>query len=314
MAAGDRLDLFLDMMAAERGAGANTLAAYRRDLQSLTEFLARQNIDLAAADADALDAYMSDLNKRGMAASTAARHLSSIKRFYKFLHAEGLRGDNPADKIRRPKAVRPLPKLLSMAETEALIAAAYALPQNSDKQTDDRLRAICLIEVLYASGLRVSELVGLPCTALARAGAEQRVLMVRGKGGKERMVPLSGPAIEALNAWRARLPDEAVFLFPAGGKNGHLSRQRFSQILEQLAIHAGLPPARVSPHVVRHAFATHLVENGADLRAVQHMLGHADISTTQIYTHVLEERKKALLNESHPLAQQEIKPPGLPKG
>jgi integrase/recombinase XerD len=312
MAAGDRLDLFLDMMAAERGASPHTLAAYRRDLQTLAQFLTARRTELEAANAADLDAYMSDLYTRGMAASTAARHLSSLKRFYKFLQAENFRADNPADKLRRPKALRPLPKLLSVAETERLIKAAYDLPQASDKQAHDRLRAICLIEVLYASGLRVSELVGLPRRA---AEGDARVLTVRGKGGRERMVPLSEPAKQALAAWRVLVPEKAAYLFPAGGKSGHLSRQRFAQILQSLAVAAGLSPARVSPHVVRHAFATHLVENGADLRAVQHMLGHADISTTQIYTHVLDARKKALLEESHPLADLTALPNGkdLPK-
>lgn len=312
MTASAQLELFLDMMAAERGASAHTLAAYRRDLQNLAEFSTSRGIDWADIDGEVLEAYMGDLNKRGMAASTAARHMSSLKRFYKFLQAEGLRADNPADKLRRPKAQRPLPKLLSMDETERLIAAAYALPHGSAKQAHDRLRAICLVEVLYAGGLRVSELVSLPRRA---AAGDARVLMVRGKGGRERMVPLSPPALEALANWRAILDVEAenkgaVFLFPARGKSGHISRQRFAQILQQLAIQAGLSPSRVSPHVVRHAFATHLVENGADLRAVQQMLGHADISTTQIYTHVLEERKKTLLAESHPLAALDKLPDG----
>ena len=224
MAAGARLDLFLDMMAAERGASAHTLSAYRRDLENLQAFLKKRRSDLEAAQAEDLDAYMSDLNARGMAASTAARHLSSVKRFYKFLQAEHIRDDNPADKLRRPKAVRPLPKLLSVAETERLIKAAYALPENSDKQEYDRARAICLIEVLYASGLRVSELVGLP----RRAGeGDGRVLTVRGKGGRERMVPLSEPAVQALTVWRGFVADDAPFLFPARSKSGHMSRPIF---------------------------------------------------------------------------------------
>lgn len=299
MRADNRLETFLDMMAAERGASAHTLAAYQRDLKSLADFLNRRNRALDTAMADDLDAYMSDLNRRGMAASTAARHLSSLRHFYKFLQGEAVRDDNPTDKLRRPKAHRPLPKLLSVAETEALIEAAYALPQKSDKQIYDRARAICLIEVLYATGLRVSELVGLPRRA---AEGDGRVLMVRGKGGRERMVPLSETAKAALMTWRDMVDGKADFLFPARSKAGHLSRQRFTQILEKLAMGAGLSPRRISPHVVRHAFATHLVENGADLRAVQHMLGHADISTTQIYTHVLEERKKRLLLDAHPLS------------
>lgn len=298
--AGERhLELFLDMMAAERGASANTLAAYRRDLKGLAQFLEKKGESLSTASADNLRAYMVSLNQRDMAASTAARHLSSQRRFFKFLQAEGLREDDPSVRLKRPRLQRPLPKLLSFEETERLIAAAHDLPQDSDKQAHDRLRTICLIEVLYATGLRVSELVGLPRRA---AQGDRRMLMVRGKGGRERMVPLSEPAMRALAVWRALVPEAEAFLFPARGKSGHLTRQRFAQILQKLAIAAGLPPARISPHVLRHAFATHLVEHGADLRAVQHMLGHADISTTQIYTHILEERKKALLQDAHPLA------------
>ena len=298
--AGERhLELFLDMMAAERGASTNTLAAYRRDLKGLAQFLEKKGESLSTASADNLRAYMVSLNQRDMAASTAARHLSSQRRFFKFLQAEGLREDDPSARLKRPRLQRPLPKLLSFEETERLIAAAHDLPQDSDKQAHDRLRTICLIEVLYATGLRVSELVGLPRRA---AQGDRRMLMVRGKGGRERMVPLSEPAMRALAVWRALVPEAEAFLFPARGKSGHLTRQRFAQILQKLAIAAGLPPARISPHVLRHAFATHLVEHGADLRAVQHMLGHADISTTQIYTHILEERKKALLQDAHPLA------------
>lgn len=295
------LELFLDMMAAERGASANTLAAYRRDLTQLGGFLKRRGETLGTATAAALEAYMTRLAKHKMAASTAARHLSSQRRFYTFLQAEGLRQDHPAERLKRPRTKRPLPKLLSPDETERLIKAAYDMPQNSPATEKARLRAICLIELLYATGLRVSELVGLPRHA---ANPDARVLIVRGKGGRERMVPLSDAARRALGAWRETVPTGEGFLFPARGKSGHLTRQRFAQILERLAIAAGLPPARISPHVVRHAFATHLVENGADLRAVQQMLGHADISTTQIYTHVLEERKKNLLDENHPLARQ----------
>ena len=302
--AGERhLELFLDMMAAERGASANTLAAYRRDLKGLAQFLEKKGESLSTASADNLRAYMVALNQRDMAASTAARHLSSQRRFFKFLQAEGLREDDPSVGLKRPRLQRPLPKLLSFEETERLIAAAHDLPQDSDKQAHDRLRTICLIEVLYATGLRVSELVGLPRRA---AQGDRRMLMVRGKGGRERMVPLSEPAMRALAVWRALVPEAEAFLFPARGKSGHLTRQRFAQILQKLAIAAGLPPARISPHVLRHAFATHLVEHGADLRAVQHMLGHADISTTQIYTHILEERKKALLQDAHPLADGDL--------
>lgn len=295
------LALFLDMMAAERGASANTLAAYRRDLTQLNEFLNGRGEMLSTATAASLEAYMARLANQKMAASTAARHLSSQRRFYTFLQAEGLREDHPAERLKRPRTRRPLPKLLSPDETERLIKAAYDMPQDSAGHVKARLRAICLIELLYATGLRVSELVGLPRHA---ANSDARVLIVRGKGGRERMVPLSDAARRALDAWRETVPAGEGYLFPARGKSGHLTRQRFAQILEALAIAAGLSPTRISPHVVRHAFATHLVENGADLRAVQQMLGHADISTTQIYTHVLEARKKTLLDENHPLARQ----------
>ena len=307
------LELFLDMMAAERGASVNTLAAYRRDLEQVAGFLVKKGESLRAASAENLQAYMARLTKRDMAASTAARHVSSVKQFFKFLQAEGLREDNPARQLKRPRLQRPLPKLLSFDETERLIAAAYGLPQDSDKQADNRLRAICLIEVLYATGLRVSELVSLPRRA---ARGERRMLIVRGKGGRERMVPLSEPALRALADWRGKVPETEAFLFPARGKSGHLTRQRFAQILQNLAVAAGLAPARISPHVLRHAFATHLLEHGADLRTVQHILGHADISTTQIYTHIMEARKKALLDEAHPLAALENLPSSedLPKG
>lgn len=306
------LDLFLDMMAAERGASANTLSAYERDLEHLAAFLTKQSESLSTASAKSLQAYMTWLNQRGMAPSTAARHLSSQRRFFRFLQAEGVREDDPSAPLKRPRLQRPLPKLLSLDETERLIAAAHELPQDSDKQAHDRLRAICLIEVLYATGLRVSELVSLPRRA---AQGDRRMLMVRGKGGRERMVPLSQPAMQALAQWRDQGDEAAAFLFPARGKKGHLTRQRFTQILKKLAVAAGLSPARISPHVLRHAFATHLVEHGADLRAVQHMLGHADISTTQIYTHILEARKKALLNDAHPLAADNVRAAkDLPKG
>lgn len=296
--------LFLDMMAAERGASDNTQAAYRRDLTALADFLTRRKLSLETAQETDLQAYMAHLNAQGMAASTAARHLSSIKHFYKFLVLEEICGDNPAADLARPKSQRPLPKLLSFEETERLIEAAYALPQTNDKATANRLRAICLIEILYAAGLRVSELVGLP-----RGALQGPMLIVRGKGGRERMVPLSDKARAAIADWLPHCAQDAAFLFPASGKTGHLTRQRFTQILNDLAVRAGLSVARVSPHVVRHAFATHLVEGGADLRAVQQMLGHADISTTQIYTHVLDARKQQLVRDNHPLSKIKIDEP-----
>lgn len=299
------VDLFIDMLAAERGAAINTQAAYQKDLISLAAFLQTRKADLADATSADLRSYLAELDKRGLASSSVARQVSVLKRFYKFLLLEKIRTDNPAEGLARPTAQRPLPKLLSPEQTQQLIQAAYDLPQGSDKQMSDRLRIICLIEVLYAAGLRVSELVSLP-----RAALDGPFMLVRGKGGRDRMVPLSEPAQRAMADWLAFQGDSgSPFLFPARGKSGHLTRQRFAQILERLAIAAGIAPSGVSPHVVRHAFATHLVQGGADLRAVQHMLGHADISTTQIYTHVLDARKKQLVEDAHPLARMK----GLPK-
>ena len=304
----DRLiELFIDMLVAERDAAVNTRAAYRRDLTAFCRFLGQSNTSLQTADTAALTAFMATLEKRGLAAASMARHVAALRRFYKFLLSEGLRADNPAEALAPPKSVRPLPKLLSIDETERLIEAAYDLPQKTDKQEGDRLRAICLLEILYAAGLRVSELVALP-----RAALDGPFLVVRGKGKRERMVPLPDKPRVAMADWLAfqkasGWPD-SDYLFPARGKSGHLTRQRFTQILEKIAVSAGLAASRVSPHVVRHAFATHLVQGGADLRAVQHMLGHADISTTQIYTHVLDARKKQVVEDGHPLARIE----GLP--
>lgn len=301
------LDLFLDMMAAERGAAANTQAAYRRDLEKLSGFLAaRGRAPEQAMPAD-LEAYMSRLHADGLAASTAARHLSALRHFYKFLVLEDIRPDNPAETLQRPQTRRPLPKHLSPAETERLIAAAHELPQGTAKEQADRRRAVCLIELLYATGLRVSELVSLP-----RHAFDGPLLIVRGKGGRDRMVPMSEPARAAVADWLAgqdAAQQASPFLFPARGKTGHLTRQRFAQILDGLARRAGLGDRKISPHVLRHAFATHLVERGAGLRAVQQMLGHADISTTQIYTHVLDARKQELMQQAHPLARLD----GLPK-
>jgi len=298
--------LFLDMMSAERGASRHTRAAYGRDLENLAGFLAQHSSDVSGATEKDLSAYMGWLNEQGMAASTVARHFSSLRHFYKFLMLEEKRTDNPTDGLKRPRTQRPLPKLLSLTETEALIGAAQNLPQASQAAKAKRARAICLIEVLYATGLRVSELVSLP-----RAAMDGPLLIVRGKGGRDRMVPLSEPARLAVADWQAlqnEVEKTSRFLFPASGKSGHLTRQRFSQILDGLAGLAGLDRKRVSPHVLRHAFATHLVERGADLRAVQQMLGHADISTTQIYAHVLDERKRQLVAKGHPLAKIESLP------
>ncbi len=301
------IDLFLDMMAAERGASTNTLSAYRRDLEALHQFLVSRKVALRAATDEDLRAYLGALNARALAVASIARHVSAMRRFFKFLQAENLRAENPTDKLARPQTQRPLPKILSIAETQRLIDAAYALPDKTPAETLAKCRAVCLIEILYATGLRVSELMGLSRTAF---DGDMQALIVRGKGGRERLVPLSEPARQAVRAWM-QLRDEqpraaaSTFMFPADGRLGHLTRQRFTQILHVLADNAGLDRHRISPHVLRHAFATHLVENGADLRAVQQMLGHADISTTQIYTHVMEARKKQLVEAGHPLAAYE---------
>jgi len=301
------IGLFLDMIVAERGASVHTRAAYHTDLQGLAAYLAQKGGDMLSAGDKQLQAYMQHLADRGLAASTAARHFSSLRHFYKFLLQEGLRDDNPSEGLTRPRTGRPLPKLLSLGETTALIEAARTLPGDTARREGDRLRAVCLIEMLYATGLRVSELVGLPRAAVA---GDSEAFVVRGKGGRERLVPLSEPAQQALAAWlywrdAQKQWQDSRFLFPARSRQGYLTRQRFAQILEKLAILAGIAPHRVSPHVLRHAFATHLMQHGADLRAVQQMLGHADISTTQIYTYVLDERKKQLVETAHPLARRD---------
>ena len=292
------LDAFFDMLAAERGAAANTIAAYRRDLAGFAAHLARRGATLAAADGEAVGAYIQGLGAAGLATGTSARKLSALRQFYRFLAAEGMRDDDPTATIDSPARGRPLPKTLSEGEVEALFAAAEG------HRGPAGLRLTALLEILYATGLRVSELVGLPCAAVTGDGA---FLLVAGKGGKERLVPLSDPARAALEAWLARRAAAADgpgarWLFPSRSQAGHLTRQRFAQMLKALAAEAGLDPRKVSPHVLRHAFASHLLAHGADLRSVQRLLGHADISTTQIYTHVLENRLRRLVGEHHPLA------------
>ena len=295
------VESFLEMTVAERGASPHTVAAYRRDLVHFGAFLAARRTGPREADTQAIRDYLAALARAGLSPRTAARRLSTLRQFYRFLYAEGLRADDPAGAIDGPRRDRPLPKLLSEAEVEALLEAARA------RTGADGARLVALMEILYATGLRVSELVGLPFAAVAR---DPRFILVRGKGGKERIVPLSEPARRAVAAYvplRPRFITSArgeKFLFPSRGKRGHLTRHRFAQLLKSLAAEAGLDPARVSPHVLRHAFATHLLNHGADLRSVQQMLGHADISTTQIYTHVLDERLKALVARHHPLARE----------
>ena len=300
------IELFLDMLAAERGAAANTLAAYRRDLADFSAALTRRGGSLATASSDELRNYLRVLSRRGLNAASVARRLSAIRQLFQFLSAEGIRADNPTRAIEAPKRGRPLPKVLSIGEVDRLLAAARAAAEDGQKPARERLRAhrlLCLIELIYATGLRVSELLSLPISAAAR---RLDVLLVRGKGDKERVVPLNAAAKGAMAdylALRQALGESAgtPWLFPSFGESGHLTRQHFARELKGLAAAAGLRAEHISPHVLRHAFASHLLQNGADLRAVQLLLGHADISTTQIYTHVLDERLKSLVRDLHPL-------------
>jgi integrase/recombinase XerD len=309
-----RVEQFLEMMAVERAASQNTIESYRRDLADFSAFAAARRVGqrhqavlrdaVENAEASLIRKYLARLSGAGMAASTSARRLSTLRQFYGFLFSEGLRKDDPSTAIDSPRRGGVLPKYLSEEEVLKLLESVKTRPG------PEGLRFVALIEVLYATGLRVSELVGLPLGAVSRDGA---MLVVKGKGGKERMVPLSAPATEALNAYKNVrthfLPkgvsaDASPWMFPSRAKAGYLTRIRFSQMLKELAVDAGIDRARVSPHVLRHSFASHLLANGADLRALQKMLGHADIATTQIYTHVLDARLKALVQNAHPLAQQ----------
>ncbi|GJL94133.1 MAG: tyrosine recombinase XerD [Hyphococcus sp.] len=309
------VDSFLEMMAVDRAAAANTLKNYGRDLERFSLFAKSRGEKLATAGADDIAAWLAALDEEGLAASTAALKVSALRQFYQFLYAEGLRGDNPTASIDRPKTRRPLPKILSAEEVTALF---HAIDQISGKKA---LRLSAMLEILYAAGLRVSELVSLPLAAM-REG--ERVIIIRGKGGKERLAPLSERSIEALKSYLKRrdefLPAKgkagakaanakisSPWLFPSRGKTGHVTTARFAQMLKELAVLAGVPANRVSPHVLRHAFATHLLEGGADLRSVQQMLGHADITTTQIYTHIAQDRLRDLVFSRHPLGKAQRK-------
>jgi integrase/recombinase XerD len=297
--ASKHLEAFLEMLAAERGAAPLTLAAYGNDLSDLSRFLTARGVMIEAADAPALHAYLAAATT--LAARTLARRISAMRQFYKFLVTDGIRGDDPTAGLDTPGLGRPLPKILSEPEVAGLIAAA------SSWSGDEGIRLICLVELLYATGMRISELVTLP---LAAAQRDPRFLVISGKGGRERVVPLSEPSRLALTAYLVCrdgfLPDSrpSRWLFPSRGRAGHLTRQRSGQLLKELAVKAGLDPDRLSPHVLRHAFASHLLDHGADLRSVQQMLGHADIATTQIYTHVLSDRLRKLVETAHPLARR----------
>jgi integrase/recombinase XerD len=301
------IELFLDMLAAERGASGNTLAAYRNDLEDLSAHLRASRSTIANATTDSLRKFLASLAERGFKSSSLARRLSAVRQLYRFLYAEGKRGDDPAAVLEGPKHAHSLPKVLSIADVDALLKTARANSDNTKQPPLQRLRAarlLCLLEVVYATGLRVSELVTLPAAAARR---DQRMLVVRGKGGKERLVPLNKQAKRAMAEYlelrgKADRDKESKWLFPSFGEQGHLTRQHFARELKALGAACGIQSWRLSPHVLRHAFASHLLHNGADLRVVQTLLGHADISTTQIYTHVLEERLKTLVRDLHPLA------------
>jgi integrase/recombinase XerD len=306
--------LFLDMLAAEQGAGENTLGAYRRDLEDFSAFLSAQKQAFATVQTEALRDYLADLDTRGFKSSSVARRLSAVRHLFRFLLNERIRTDDPAAILSGPKRGRGLPKVLSIADVDRMLTRAKELSQAADASPSRRLRAMrlyCLLEVLYATGLRVSELVSLPRSA---ARNDARMIVVRGKGNKERLVPLNDASRQAMSdflglteadaAAKKRNAAPSKWLFPSFGESGHLTRQHFARDLKELASASGLAPRLVSPHVLRHAFASHLLHNGADLRIVQTLLGHTDISTTQIYTHVVEERLKSLVRDLHPLAEK----------
>jgi len=302
---------FLEMMAAEKGAAANTLDAYRRDLADYLAFIARTGVGLTTARKSDLSRYLQELSVAGLKPASRARRLSAVRQLYKFLEADGVVGESPADGVTAPGKARTLPKTLSVDEVDRLIdTAAQATQGLSGRDLVRAVRHHCLLEMLYATGMRVSELVSLPRSVLQ---GDPRLIAIRGKGGRERLVPLNAGARVALARYLAlgTAPGDGVapmlatrHLFPSRAGGGHLTRQRFAQDLKETALAAGIDPERVSPHVLRHAFASHLLDRGADLRSVQSLLGHADISTTEIYTHVLEERLKRLVTEHHPLAKK----------
>ena len=293
------IDSFLAMLASERGAALNTIAAYRRDLESAEEEIGA----LVSADGPAL----ASLGKAwaGLAPSSLARKCSALRQFYGFLIDEGVRQDDPSPALPRPRARRPLPRLLTHAEVELLLVRAE---EEAAGDRPDALRLLTLLELLYGSGLRATELVSLPLSAIPR---DAPFLNITGKGGQQRMVPISTRAQAALSRWQAVRPEGSRHLFPSRGEKGHLTRIRLFQLLRELAARVGIAPDRISPHVLRHAFATHLLEGGADLRVLQTLLGHADIATTQIYIHVDSARLVALVNARHPLARQPSRNPGV---
>ncbi len=305
----DWISLFLDAQAAEIGAAQNTLLAYGRDLKDVVAWMNHNNLSFANAEREHVEQYLISCDAQGLSQSTRARRLSAIKQIYRFAFDEGWRSDNPAIQIKGPGRSKRLPKTLDVAEVDRTLDAARV----TGRKTTDRLRNTCLLELLYATGMRVSELVSLP---VASARGNPQMLMVLGKGSKERLVPLSPPAREALAAWitvrdeqdelaQTKGKPASRFLFPSRGQAGHLTRHRFYLLVKEIAVAGGVSPEKVTPHTLRHAFATHLLANGADLRAIQAMLGHADIATTEIYTHVLQTQLEDLVHEHHPLANSD---------
>jgi integrase/recombinase XerD len=307
MSAAGWVDAFLEMMAVERASARNTLTAYGKDLEDARGFLSRTGETLDTAPAESIEAYFQDLGARGLSPATAARRRSAVRQFYRFVLGEGWRGDDPSRRVVAPKAGRPLPKVLSRDEVDRLIAAA------AKKDGGQGLRLACMIELLYASGLRISELLALPLNAVAR---DPTFVIVKGKGGKERLAPMNGAARTAVTAYLAARPQflpkgvakqkggDSPWLFPSRAASGRLTARRVSQLLEDAAIAAGIDRQKVSPHVLRHAFATHLLEGGADLRVIQTLLGHADIGTTQIYTHVAGDHLVQVVKSKHPLGRK----------
>ena len=296
------VEAFLRVLKVERGLSMNTTESYRRDLESFEKFLAPRALISSEASTETVRSFMASMSIAGIAPTTMSRRLSALRQYFSFLVAEKIRSDDPSESIESPRRGQPLPKVLAENDVERLLSTAHASPGPRG------LRVAALVELLYATGLRVSELVGLPLGALAR---DRSVVTVKGKGGKERIIPLSFPAREAIEAWEEVRPKffkknlNSFWLFPSkSAKQGHLTRGMFARQLKELAIKADIPPSAVSPHILRHAFATHLLAHDADLRSVQQMLGHSDISTTQIYTHVLDERLKALVQNFHPLANK----------
>ena len=303
------VESFLEMMSAERGSAKNTLLSYERDLDDVLSFMRSRNVPLNEASSQDLAAYLSRMSREGYKPTSQARRLSALRQFYKFLYAEGIRTDDPTGILDAPKKARPLPKTLEVDDVTKLIERAELEAHEAGPDQFAKLRMLALLELCYATGMRVSELVSLPERVLHETG---RFLVIRGKGNKERLVPLSRTAMAAVEKYgvmkaqiAASKPPiaDSPFLFPANSKEGYLPRQIFARDLKDLATRAGLRPSVISPHVLRHAFASHLLQNGADLRVVQELLGHSDISTTQIYTHVLQERLHQLVQDHHPLAK-----------